>query len=249
VTDEAAYDGVIVEHPPSEPTGALVDAVWRHLVGAFGADPEHAHARPGFFDAYTAARRAVLEDEAVQALGRDVLRERGCPPGLTVRDRVRLRAVPSDGHRDPAAKDAYKLHRDAWYANPHAQVNQWIAVRDVPAAACCGFWPGFWGVAVANDSERFDLAEWAANGGWQVPSPAKAYPTVLEEVGPPVQFVVPAAGSLVFGGSHLHGPVGHSTGRTRFSLEIRTVRLDRLDRVQCVDDRSRGSTLGEYTAL
>ena len=244
---ESLYAGEIARVAPNPASRALVDALWARIGGVF-ADPDRA---TGFAE-ITALRRAVVADPVVLERAAGVLLALGADPEHTVFDRVRVRMVPPGLHRDPAAADAFRAHRDSWYANPAAQINVWIALRPVPIAAGCGFWPQYWNVPVPNGSHEFEYDEWNRLGGWQNPHAQKRYPHADIPLPPAWQAEMDEAELLLFSATHLHGTVGHDTPRTRWSCEIRAVRLDHVARMaetRRIDDRSRGSTLPELIPL
>jgi len=251
---EALYDGELFLCAATPATLALAEWAWDRLVAAFPeADPrdvQHAIAGGELFRRLTAVRRSILADPEVKPLVRACLGSLGFDLDGTYFDLLRLRAVPSGGHRDPAARHAYVVHRDTWYANPEAQVNVWLAVRDVTAEEAFAIYPGYYGRPVRNSSERFSYPEWQALGGFQAPDDRKVYPGVEEALDEPgVRVPCRRGEALLFSGTHLHGTAGHDSGRTRLSLEVRTVHADDVVKIRerrRLDNRSRGSALGDY---
>jgi hypothetical protein len=231
------YQGDVFRDPAAPSTRALASYVLSRVREGDDVD----------FERLTALRRSLLGDPRIPALVRDVLDSSGWDLERTYLDALRLRAVPSGGHRVPGAGAAYLAHRDSWYANPPAQANLWIALVDVAEEEAFGFHPGYWERPIANSSAGFDYGAWNALGGWQAHHDRKHYPTVDESIdGPCVRLAVPAAGTLLFSGTHLHGTLGHDSGRTRWSLELRTVHLDDVLEQQPrrnLDNRSTGTTL------
>jgi hypothetical protein len=58
--------------------------------------------------------------------------------------------------------------------------------------------------------------------------------------------VVPAGGTLIFSGAQLHATVPNTSGRTRFSVDFRTVHIDDVAAQRGapnVDSHGRGTTL------
>jgi hypothetical protein len=69
------------------------------------------------------------------------------------------------------------------------------------------------------------------------------------EVDPQIRIVTPVGGLLIFSGAQLHSTVQNATGRTRFSIDFRTVNLD--DAVEMrgapnVDSTCTGTTMNDY---
>jgi ectoine hydroxylase-related dioxygenase (phytanoyl-CoA dioxygenase family) len=252
VSLDAVHEGAVwhvAEHVAARAAVSLAEDALR---AELGPEPRLAHRELGaeaFFDAYTRARDRVLHHSDAARVADRLAAALGLAPQTTRLDHLRLRAVPSGGHRHPPAAAAYHVHRDTWYANPPAQVNLWIAVGDVAEDEAFDFWPAHWDVAVANDSHLFDLQDWHAAGGWQKATRPKPYPHALvAPTGPPCRVPCGSGESLLFSATHLHGTHPHDSGRTRFSLELRLVRLADVPRLALsrrLDDRSRGSTLAE----
>lgn len=172
-------------------------------------------------------------------------------------DPIRLRVVAHEGHRLPAAAPIYYGHRDTWYSNPQAMITWWIPLHDVCAEETFVFFPDEFARAVRNDSEIFEFDEWVRVDqkkriGWQDASTGTTarYPQ-LEET--PQGRVIPVAcragDLLLFSGQHLHRTHPQATGRTRFSLDFRSVHLrDHAEgrAAPNVDNRSRGSSLRQF---
>jgi hypothetical protein len=251
---EALYRGQILCHPASPASLHLADSVWQRLLDAFPeADPQQAQfvVDPDqFFKRLTAVRRAVLADSETPRLIREVLRAQGADLEQTYFDLLRVRAVNSGGHRRAAAAAAYVVHRDTWYANPAAQINWWLPLRDATAAECFAFHPDWYTRPIRNSSAGFSYRAWNQLGGWQSPHPDKVYPTALEPVTGTLLQVPRARGELLrFSGTHLHGTAPHDSGRTRFSVDFRVVHLPDVARLQherLLDSQARGSTLGDF---
>jgi hypothetical protein len=69
------------------------------------------------------------------------------------------------------------------------------------------------------------------------------------ELDPQVRVICPAGGIIVFSGAQLHSTVPNTSGRTRFSIDFRTVHLDDVlaDRgAPNVDSACTGTTMGDY---
>lgn len=245
--------------PPglADPLVALARAA---LVDAFdGHDPRTIRQRwtnDRFFRAFAAPRRGFGADPAVKAAADALLRALGWDPAHTRADVVRIRAVASGGERIPEAKPAYGLHRDAWYANPHHQINHWIPVYDVVAAESLVVLPAWFATPIPNDSHAFALADWARHGGFQAfdrptvsPQPHPV-PTVAVDVADAWRYAGPAGAVVAFAGSHLHGTTAHATGRVRYSLELRVVDARDVGRGHPArDDASRGDFGAAYAPV
>ena len=252
---DGVYAGHVWRLPPAA-VAAAAGLARHHVARELGPGPRTAHTRLGpedFFARYTSARRQLAADPGNLPAAAAVALGLGFAPEATLLDQVRLRAVPSGGHRVAAAAPAYGPHRDTWYANPCAQVNLWVALDEVASEEALAFHPSHWDQPIANDSHLFDLARWHAAGGWQAPAPGRHFPHALASPrGEVVQLACARGEGLAFSATHLHGTRGHDSGRTRWSAELRVVHLPDVERVATVrrlDDRSRGSTLPEMVLL
>ena len=251
---QALYGGAILHFDPQASARALVDFVWGELARAFPeCDPRQAQfalSPQEFFARVSSLRVRLREDPRSKPLIRAMLREFGCDLTQAYCDFLRLRAVQSDGHLNPAASSAYLLHRDNWYANPAAQINWWLPVCDVAAAESPVFFPDHFDRQIRNSSRGFDYTKWKEQGGWQSPNSSKHFPSVLEPPGgTPVQFEAKAGEVVMFSGTHLHGTAPHSTGKTRFSIEVRVVHgpdVEPLRQTRNQDNQSRGHAEDDY---
>ena len=175
-------------------------------------------------------------------------------PAENAFDPIRLRAIAHDGHLNPAAQALYYGHRDTWYSNPQSMISWWIPLHDVRPEETFEFFPDHFDRVVPNDSECFDFDTWVAKGqarriGWRDSQTGRMarYPQLLTEpTGHTIPVACHAGEILLFSGQHLHKTRPNRTGRTRFSIDFRTVHLE--DHA-CgrgapnVDNRSTGSSL------
>ena len=242
---------------PTAQTRALCDAMRARLIESFPeADPRQAQfiLTPEELFARIRRLRLWLAQGALREELRAVLAAFGCDPSLTYFDALRLRAVTSGGHRNPAAAAAYYPHRDVWFANPSCQLNWWMPLYDVSEAQGLGFYPGYWDAPIANDSAGFDYDAYLRAGGWQAYGDGvkaiQHHPTVKEPLREaPVQIACGQGSLLLFAGAHLHAPIAHDTGATRFSVEFRACSLDDLRAgrgAPLLDNASVGTTLGDF---
>jgi hypothetical protein len=69
------------------------------------------------------------------------------------------------------------------------------------------------------------------------------------DLDPQVRLICPPGGLIVFSGAHLHSTVPNTSGRTRFSIDFRTVHLDDAmteTSAMNVDSACTGTTMGDY---
>ncbi len=255
----AFYRGEVRTAPASAPSSrlcALLRGLARDELGGRGLRDAHLLGSQGLYEALTRARAAVASSEQVWAHAGDVARALGARDDAWVLDQPRLRAVGSGLWRDPRARRAYMTHRDTWYASPRAQVNIWIPLLDVGPTEGFAVYPGWFDAPIENDSGSFDYARWAAAVGFQssAPAEAEAFPESSVVLSPRhARRVRARAGQVVvFSGAHLHATMGHDSGRTRWSVDMRLVCLDDARAglgAPDPDNLSRGSTLPDFLPL
>jgi hypothetical protein len=117
------------------------------------------------------------------------------------------------------------------------------------------FHPRYWSEPVKNSSHTYNYAEWNQknryNAAQHVKSDNRVQPKALEplEMDPQLRVVMPVGGVLIFSGAHMHSTVPNSTGRTRFSIDFRTVHLDDVAAMRGapnIDSRCTGTTMKDY---
>ncbi|MCW8139012.1 MAG: hypothetical protein KIT58_08930, partial [Planctomycetota bacterium] len=120
------------------------------------------------------------------------------------------------------------------------------------------FHPRHWDRPVANDSSAFDYYQWNAVGRAEaakhVTTDTRKQPRPLEaaELLPELRPVVPPGGVVLFAGAQLHSTVPNTTGRTRFSIDVRTVDLVDLAAgrgAPNVDSSPRGTSLRDFRRM
>jgi hypothetical protein len=202
-------------------------------------------------------KRFYTEEPFLEAV-REVASGLGFDPSGFAFDPMRLRVITHKGYENPAAAPIYYAHRDVWYAHPQAEITWWIPLHDVNEDETFVFYPDWFSRPVSNNSEEFDHDRWTRHGaslriGWQDPEHGRKhlYPGHVGKLRPgrEVGFSARAGQILLFAGAHFHQTRRNGTGRTRFSLDFRTVDLaDHAAGVGApnVDNRSTGSSLVDY---
>jgi hypothetical protein len=253
------YAGEILHLPASPASLDLIARVQRAAERELGEELQQVHRRletPEILGRLAVVRRALQEDAAVLAGVRAVMRGAGFDPRAHATDRLRLRAILHEGHRNPAAAPAYATHRDTWYANPRSQINWWVPLHEIIDQQGIFFYPDLYTQAVPNTSAGFDLDRWVARVGWQaLRRPADAvYPEASVAPDPgryPRREVRCRAGEVIlFSAGQLHGTGRNESGLSRFSVDFRSVCLEDHQAglgAPDPDNRSTGSTLRDYT--
>ena len=258
---EALYGGASFRLPATPGSRRLTAEAVAHIEAELGGDVRKAQFRltgEEFFRRVGRLRKAFYSEEAFRAHVCCLLAEQGMDEGRTAFDPIRLRAVPHRGFENPAAAPVYYAHRDTWYAHPQAAINWWVPLHDDTEEETFTFYPDCFDRPVPNDSDRFDYDAWARHGlalriGWQDPSHGRThhYPGQAGPFDPgrALSFAASAGEILLFAGAHFHQTRHNNTGRTRFSLDFRSVDLGDAAAgrgAPNADDRSAGSALPSY---
>jgi hypothetical protein len=165
---------------------------------------------------------------------RDILEERGCDLGKTYFDVPRMRTSTSDGYLTSGIAYAWHPHRDTWYSAPSCQINWWIPIYEIDADDGLAFHPRYWKTPVSNDSQRYNYYEWnqqhRPNAAQFIKADPRPLPRPTEpvEIEPQVRPICGVGGLILFSGAQLHSTVPNYSGKTRFSIDFRTVNLDDL---------------------
>jgi len=225
------YDGNLVVLTRLPAVSALAAHYRARLEELFAPhDPEFAHEQ--FSPAEIAAllgpwKPRFIHDPLSERLVREIVEQAGCDPKLTHYDVPKPRtSFPSD-HLTTGIAFAFPWHRDSWYAAPAQQINWWMPVYPVRPDNTMGFDLTKFGRAVENDSDKFDYYKLNMARGTiatQVTQEVQARPRAIDHEAPDEVIVLPAPGSiLLFAGAHLHRSIPNTSGRSRFSIDFRTI--------------------------
>ena len=253
------FQGELLVVSASPATRALADHAIQSIRAAFAPlDPETAQydlTIDEFIARVGPLKSAFTNGNKTKALIQAVLAEYGCDAEDTYFDVPRLRVVPSDNFLAAGVSYAYKMHRDTWYSSPHQQINWWMPVMNVVPTRAMEFLPEYWTRPITNSSKDFDYAEWCAVGRRQATQQTtvdtRKHPLPLEEAdgGSALRVAGTSADMLLFSAAHLHATAPNTSGKTRFSLDFRTVSRADLE-AGCgapnVDCASTGTTLGDF---
>lgn len=249
-----------VHHLPAGPAATRFrDHCWSLVVEAFGdVEPHQAQdVMPveDFVAVLAVLKPAFVHDPQSKRLLAALLEETGCDPAATYFDLPKLRVVSHSGYLTSGLGYAYLAHRDVWYAAPSCQVNWWSPLTEIQRESSLAFHPEFWERPVPNGSERFDPYIWNATGradaATYITNDTRNHPHVTADLGAVQDVrVIPAPGELLaFSAAQLHSTVPNTSGRTRFSVDFRTVaHADLVARTgaRLVDTGSTGTTLRDF---
>lgn len=188
----------------------------------------------------------------------NILSDLGCDQNQTYFDVPRMRSSTSDNYLTSGIAYAFHPHRDTWYSAPMNQINWWLPIYEVESSNVMAFHPEYFGEAVTNSSGGYNYQEWVAtsrkNAANHIKKDTRVQPKALTSINenPQLRVVTPPGGVLVFSGSHLHSSVPNDSGKTRFSIDFRTVHLGDLKAVRGaknVDSACTGTTMKDYLRL
>ena len=117
------------------------------------------------------------------------------------------------------------------------------------------FHPRYWSQGVRNGSSGYNYAEWNRTSRFQAAQHVQAdtrvqpKPDEPMELDPQIRVITPPGGVLLFSAAQMHSTVPNSTGRTRFSIDFRTVHLSDVDAFRGahnVDSACTGTTMADY---
>jgi hypothetical protein len=253
------YAGEIFVFRPQVASLALADFAFDVLREAFAPEePERAQYAmrvEQFVERFAPAKPHFIHHPRTKELVRDMASAFGCDLEDTYLDVPRLRGVTSDGYLTSGVGYAHHAHRDTWYAAPMAQLNWWMPLNRFDSNSALAFLPRYTRRAVANSSSEFNYYEWNTVGrrvaATQVKQDTRKQPRATEPVdeSEDVRIVCEPGGVILFSGALLHVTVPNDTGRTRFSLDLRTVHRGDLEAgrgMVNVDSAPQGTALRDF---
>jgi hypothetical protein len=229
------YDGQLFVYSPRETSLAFTGFAREMICEGFqSSDPTQAQFDmpvEEFVKIFAPMKPAFIHHPRTKKLIQEMLLDLGCDMENTYLDVPRLRAVTSDAYLTSGVGYAHHPHRDTWYSAPMCQINWWLPIFPMASESSMAFHPGYWGRAVANGSADFNYYEWnsksRANAAQHIKSDTRPQPKPLEpiELDPQVRLVTEPGGAILFSAAQLHSTVPNTSGRTRFSIDFRTVHL------------------------
>ncbi len=228
---QTIYDGDLVVLTKLHSVRQFVDYTREELVGLFHPyDPEHVHEH---IDKAEMARLlgswkpSFIHSPRSKDLICKIIREAGfCAEG-THYDVPKPRTSFPVGHLTTGIAYAFPWHRDVWYGAPAQQINWWLPVFDVRGDNAMSFDLHSFDQYVRNSSATFDYYKNNAdrrNTAAQVTRESQARPAALDYQPHDDLVVLPAPGAvLLFSGAQLHASIPNTSGRSRFSVDFRTV--------------------------
>jgi hypothetical protein len=233
---DGLYAGQLFVYSPGPSSLALVTLARRLIREAFGRrDPELAQ-----YEMPVEQYAALLADlkpkfihhpDAKTSI-QGILRELGCDPEKTYFDVPRMRTATSENYLTSGIAYAFHPHRDTWYSAPFQQINWWLPIYDIQPANAMAFHPRYWSQPVRNGSRTYNYDEWnrtsRVDAAKHIKTDTRVQPKPEEplELDPQIRLLPPVGGMILFSGAQLHSTVPNDSGRTRFSIDFRTVHYD-----------------------
>jgi hypothetical protein len=185
----------------------------------------------------------------------EVLGALGCDRQKTYFDVPRLRTATHGGYLTSGIAYAFHPHRDTWYSAPMCQINWWLPVFDIEPENAMAFHPRYWSRGVLNGSADYNYAVWTRDSRHSAAQHIKTdtrkqpHPEEPVELNPQIRLVCPPGGIIAFSAAQLHSTVPNTSGRTRFSIDFRTVHIDDAlahAGAPNVDSACTGTTMADY---
>jgi hypothetical protein len=256
---EHIYGGDFFVYSPIPSAVALVDLARELTAEAFnGLDPETAQYQLPV-DEYAAIlaqlKPKFIHHPDAKKLLPGILRELGCDLDKTYFDVPRLRTATSDDYLTTGIAYAFHPHRDTWYSAPQCQLNWWLPVYELESGRSMAFHPRYWTQPVRNGSRTYNYQEWNRTSRFSaaehVKQDTRVQPKPEEpmELEPQTRVITPVGGIIVFSAAQMHSTVPNTTGKTRFSIDFRTIHLDdamAMRGAPNIDSECTGTTMNDY---
>lgn len=256
------YDGDLFIYSPRPSTLALTEFAGQMARDAFAPlSPETAQFEMKVED--YAALLAELKPRFIhhpesKRLIQEMLVDFGCDPDQVYFDVPRMRSSTSNDYLTTGIAFAFHPHRDTWYSAPHFQLNWWLPIFPITEDNGLAFHPKYFHTPVKNSSRVYNYAEWNATSrkiaASQIGTDTRVQPEPEEvvELEPQLRPICAPGGIILFSGAQLHSSVPNTSGRTRFSIDLRTVHIgDATERRAApnVDSECTGTTMGDYLRI
>ena len=202
-----------------------------------------------------ALKPAFIHHPECKRLVRALLEDFGCDPERTYFDVPRLRSSTSHGYLTTGIAYAFHPHRDTWYSAPTCQLNWWLPLDALAPDNGLAFHPAHFDRAVANSSRLYDYDEWNRtsrfNAAEQIGVDTRVQPRAEQELdlSDELRVVTGPAALQLFSGAQLHASVENTSGRTRYSVDFRSVNRDDAEAgigARNQDARCTGTSIGDF---
>lgn len=253
------YEGQLFSYSNRSSIRALTQFAGEMIQDAFsGRDPltaQYDMSVEEFVAIFGPLKPKFIHHPESKKLIRNILEDFGCDTRLTYQDVPRLRAVTSDGYLTSGVGYAHHLHRDTWYSAPQQQMNWWLPIFEMASESSMAFHPRYWTEPVKNGSAEFNYYEWNSTGrasaAQHIKSDTRKQPKPEQhmELDPQVRLVHEPGGVILFSAAQMHSTVPNNSGKTRFSIDFRTVHVEDVKTkygAPNIDNKSTGTSLRDF---
>jgi len=254
------FEGQLLAYSPRKSTLAFIAFAQKLIEEAFAPlDPETAQYQLSveqYAEILLKLKPDFIHHPEAKRLIQDVFVEMGCDSEKTYFDVPKMRSSTSDNYLTTGIAYAWHLHRDTWYSAPPCQINWWIPIYDIRSDNAMAFHPRYWNRPVKNSSKGYNYYLWnqqyrGAHIAQFVKTDLRPLPKPTEqlELDPQIRLIVPAGGIIFFSGAQMHSSVPNMSGKTRFSIDFRTVHEDDVrgkKGAPIVDEECTGTTIRDY---
>ncbi len=230
------YEGQLFTYSARPSSSAFTEFARQMIEEAFGSlDPVTAQYHMSvekFVEIFAPLKPKFIHHPESKRLIKEMLIDFGCDPETTYLDVPRLRAVTSDGYLTSGVGYAHHPHRDTWYSAPQCQINWWLPIYEIESESSMAFHPRYWNEPVKNGSREFNYYEWNSSGrasaAQHIKSDTRKQPKPEQpmELDPQIRVINGPGGIVAFSAAQMHSTVPNTSGRTRFSIDSRTVNIE-----------------------
>jgi hypothetical protein len=253
------YEGQLFSYSNRASIRALCEFAGEMIREAFGTlDPLTAQYHmtvEEFVTIFGPLKPKFIHHPESKRLIRNILEDFGCSLEDTYQDVPRLRAVTSDGYLTSGVGYAHHPHRDTWYSAPFQQINWWLPIFEMASESSMAFHPHYWSEPVKNGSREFNYYEWNSVGrtsaSQHIKSDTRKQPKPEEpmQLDPQIRIVPEPGGVILFSAAQMHSTVPNTSGKTRFSIDFRTVHLKDVENkigAPNIDSECTGTSLRDF---
>jgi hypothetical protein len=259
VRRQRLYNGQIIAYSPVPSAVAFSEFARELLQAAFAPldprDAQHSLNLEEYAAILADLKPRFIHDPRSKQFIAGILRELGCDLAKMFFDVPRMRSATSDGYLTSGIAYAFHPHRDTWYSAPFSQINWWMPIYPIESENAMAFHPRYWNQPVRNGSREYNYYEWNAtsrkNAAQHVRTDTRRQPHAEEplELDPQIRVICPPGGLMLFSAAQMHSTVPNTSGRTRFSIDFRTVHIDdvmTLTGAPNIDSAPAGTTLRDF---
>lgn len=256
---ERIFAGDIFIYSPTKAAQELISHARQMIEEGFAPrDPEKAQYDMDVTD-YAALlgrlKPAFIHHPRSKQLVAQIITSLGGNPNKTYFDVPKMRSSTSDAYLTTGIALAFPPHRDTWYSAPFFQINWWTPIYEITIDNGMAFYPRHFEEPIANNSEVYNYYRWnmtraqahldLSGGG------ARVAPEAQAPVGdsPDARYVVPPGGLILFSAAQLHASLPNHSGRTRFSIDFRTIHFDEVlsgNGAKNIDSACTGTALRDF---